>query len=79
MTEAILAQLRAEIAASDHGNMKAVAAEMEIDYWTLRKYLRGEREMPLDVLTRVTTVLGLDLSALASRARERMRSSGSGA
>jgi hypothetical protein len=69
MTEAILEQLRAEIAI--RSNVKAIAEAMGIDYWTFRKYVNGERELPLDVLTRALAVLGLDYPTFASRAAAR--------
>ena len=71
LTEAILDQLRAEISA--HGTtVKDTATVMEIDYWTFRKYVKGERDMPLDVLTRALDALGLDYPTFVRRASGRL-------
>lgn len=71
LTDAILEQLRAEISASET-SVKATADTMGMDYWTFRKYVKGEREMPLDVLTRALEVLGLDYSTFVRRASGRL-------
>lgn len=69
MTEAILEQLRAEIAI--RSNVTETARAMGIDYWTFRKYVKGERELPLDVLTRALEALDLDYSTFLARAASR--------
>lgn len=70
-TTAALVQLAAEIAA--HGQtVKSTAGLIGIDYNTYRRYVLGEREMPLDVLTRSLEVLGLDYPTFAARARGRL-------
>lgn len=67
----MLDQLRAEISAR-RSTVKATATAMEMDYWTFRKYVTGEREMPLDVLTRALEVLELDYPTFAARAHARI-------
>lgn len=71
LTAAVLEQLVAEIAA--HGkSVKSVAGLLGFDYNTYRRWIVGEREMPLDVLTRTLEVLHLDYAVFAARARERL-------
>lgn len=67
----MLTQLRAEISAADM-TVTSVAGALEMDYWTFRKYVKGEREMPLDVLTRALEVLGVDYPTFVRRASGRL-------
>lgn len=70
LTAAILEQLLAEVAAQGK-TVKSVAGVIGMDYNTYRRYVQGERDMPVDVLTRTLEVLHLDYPTFLARARER--------
>lgn len=69
-TAAILDQLRAEVAAHDH-SIKSVATTAGYDYNTLRRWMNGEREMPLTALLDVLQTIHLEPSVFFARARAR--------
>lgn len=71
LTRAILEQLNAEIAANGQ-TVKSTAGLIGMDYNTYRRYIAGEREMPIDVLTRTLEVLRLDYQTFVGRARGRL-------
>lgn len=67
---AVIAQLNAEIAAAGL-NMSAIAKDLGIDYSTLRRYLRNEREIPVIVLYAIIGKLSIDEAQLFTLARAR--------
>lgn len=69
-TEAVLAQLNAEIAAHDT-TVKDLAGELGMDYNTFRRYTKGERDMPMPVLWDAIAALGIDELTFITRAKER--------
>jgi hypothetical protein len=69
-TEAILGQLNAEVAAHGH-SIKAIAALCGYDYNTFRRWMKGEREIPLTVLLDVLQTIHLEPSVFFARARAR--------
>ena len=69
---AVLAQLNAEIAAKDQ-TPKSVAAALEIDYNTFRRYLKGERAIPMTILWATLETLELAEDVFVTRARQRFQ------
>lgn len=70
-TAAVLAQLAAEITA--HGfTVKSLAAETGRDYNTYRRWVIGEREMPLPVLMQSLQTIGVSLEVFMQRAADRL-------
>lgn len=72
--DAVLAQLQAEIAANGH-TMKSLAAEVSKDYLTFRRYVKGERPMPMNVYWDTLDALGIPEEVFIARVRERFESS----
>jgi transcriptional regulator with XRE-family HTH domain len=70
LNAAMIDELRAEIAVA-YPSTKEFAVASDMDYTTLIRYLRGEREMKLITLIELLGVLNLDLSAFFDRASER--------
>lgn len=71
LSEATVDQLDAEIRASSF-SMKSLAAEIGIDYLTLRRYLRGQRQMPTPILLMALDALGISGHAFFDRAAARL-------
>jgi len=72
-TKAILEQLNAEFAASGT-DVKQVAAKLGIDYNTFRRYVNGERGMPMHVFWATLAALDIAEDVFVRRARERLDS-----
>lgn len=68
--DAVLQQLSAEIAASGF-TVKSLAAAIDKDYVTFRRYVKGERPMPIGVLGDALDALGVTEEVFFRRARER--------
>lgn len=71
-TDAVLAQLNAEITAHDM-TVKSVAIAMGSDYNTFRRYATGERPMPMHVYWSALDVIGIDEEVFIRRARDRFQ------
>lgn len=71
LTRAVLTQLEAEIAAQ-HYSLSSLARAIEVDRNTLRRWVKGEREMPLTVLETILAQLKLDPAVFMTRARDRL-------
>ena len=69
-SDAILSQLRGEIAAS-FPNQKAFAEAAGIPYPSLHRYLKGEQQLPITVFIQMCTALGLEPATVFARAAER--------
>lgn len=67
---AVIAQLNAEMV-GDGLNMATLAKQIDVDYGTLRRYLKGEREIPVIVLYAIIDKLSVDESELFKLARAR--------
>lgn len=74
LSRAILLQLNAEITAHDT-SAKEVAGRIGKDYNTFRRYLTGERELPVTVLSQALDAIGIDPVVFMTRARDRARES----
>jgi hypothetical protein len=72
LTQAVLKQLAAEIAAHDY-TAASLARALDRDPNTFRRWMRGEREMPLPVLAAILSHLDLDPAEFMTRARARVR------
>lgn len=70
LAQSVLAQLNAEITAAGT-DVKSVAARMGSDYNTIRRYLIGERKLPMGVLWEIADAISLDPTTLIARAKER--------
>jgi transcriptional regulator with XRE-family HTH domain len=68
---AIFAQLNAEMKAH-HFNVKTLAAALEVDYNTFRRYMNGERDFPLMTLWATLEVLETPLDVFTAAAKERL-------
>jgi len=69
-TEAVLAQLNAEISAAGT-DVKSLAGRLQMDYNTFRRYTIGERPMPMTVLWSALEALGVDEVVFIDRAKAR--------
>jgi len=67
---AIMAQIRAEAAVANVSIVE-LAKSSNTARSSLDKYLRGQRQMPLDVLYRICQVLNIEPIVIIERARER--------
>lgn len=67
---AVLAQLNAEIKAAGYSE-KSLAAVIGISYGVFRRYLRGERPLPMSVYWTILDALALDETVFVGRARAR--------
>lgn len=65
---AVIAALNGAIA-TDGLNMSTVAKQIGVDYGTLRRYLRNEREIPVLVLYAIIDQISIDEGELFRRAR----------
>lgn len=72
LTQAVLVQLAAEIAAHDH-TAASLARALGRDPNTFRRWVRGEREMPFPVLAAILHELKIDPVVFMTRVRDRMR------
>lgn len=68
---AVLAQLNAEASAAGY-SVKTLAAAVDKDYSTFRRYMNGEREMPIRLLWQVLEQLDLSVDVFTDRARRRL-------
>lgn len=57
--KATTAQLKAEITASEYGNVKAFAAALGVDYHTFRRYIADDRDIKMEMLLRSLALLGI--------------------
>jgi len=73
-TKAILDQLNAEIGASDY-TVKSLAGALEKDYNTFRRWVIGEKPMPMVVLWAAIDQLGIPQLVFAQRAQDRYENS----
>lgn len=71
LVESIAAEIRGEIARSG-SNVKETARRLDRDYWTIRKYLRGERDIPLKVFLELCSLLDQDPAEIVRRASARV-------
>ena len=69
-TEAVMAQLRAEAAAAGM-SIVDLARHSKTSRSSLDLYLKGTRQMPLEVLYRIADVLDVEPATILSRAQER--------
>jgi ribosome-binding protein aMBF1 (putative translation factor) len=69
---AVVKQIKAEIAAAGL-NTKSLAEKLNKDYFTLRRYLTGERKMPLGVFLAIAQALDIDAATLVQRAEQRLK------
>lgn len=67
---AVIAQLNAEIAAAGL-NRSVLAKRLDIDYGTLGRYLKNEREIPMKILYAIVDQLDISEADLFKLARAR--------
>lgn len=67
---AVIAQLNAEISAAGL-KMSELARRLDVDYGTLRRYLKNEREIPVVVLYAIIDQLPITEAQLFTLARAR--------
>ena len=53
--------------------MRSLALEMGEPYQTIRRYLKGERDLPVWVLGQMLTTLNVDAAVFMARAQERLK------
>lgn len=70
---ALLAELADLIKVSELGSVRAVAAAIDMDYYTFRRWLKGEQEMRLGTMLRALEVINVPFAELLSRAEARVR------
>jgi len=71
MTKALLEQLRIERAAADLSYVE-IARRLEMGEQSVRRYFKGERDIPMPILVGLVQVLGIDLDTLVQRAAARL-------
>lgn len=71
--QAVLDQLSAEIAAKGY-TVKSLAAEMGRDYNTYRRWIIGERPMPVNALWATLDTLSVDGAVFMRRSQDRFES-----
>ncbi len=71
LTQAVLTQLKAEITAHDE-SIASVARSIGRNYDTIRRYVMGEKDMPVDVLWAILEHLAVDPAVFMARARDRL-------
>lgn len=71
LTEAVVAQIRAERSANDIPKGE-LAKLVEIGPRTLTRYLNGEREMSFGLIEKFAAAFGLTVVELVARAEERL-------
>ena len=69
--QASLDQLNAEIAAKGL-DVKKVSVQLGIDYNTFRRYMNGERPLPMHTFWQTLSELGIDEGTFVRRVRERL-------
>lgn len=69
-SQAVVDQLNAEIGASRY-NVKSLAEAMGVDYYTFRRYTKGERELPMNVLWNAIDALGISEETFFRRVLDR--------
>jgi len=69
--DAVLGQLNAEMSAKGY-NVKTLAAAVGKDYNTFRRWMNGEREIPIRMLWRTIAALGVPAEVFTDRARRRL-------
>lgn len=67
--KAINRQLKVEIATRDD-NLKAVASRAGLSYGVVRRYVAGEREMPIKVFLELCAAIGVNADDVLTRAEE---------
>lgn len=67
----MLIQLEAEMGAQ-HRTVASLARALDEDRNTLRRWVKGERAMPLPIFTRILSELGIDPAVFMARARDRL-------
>ena len=72
ITEAVMAQVRAEAAAAGI-SIYNLAQRCDISRSSLDLYLKGQRQMPLDVLYKIGAVLQVEPVTILARAQERAK------
>ena len=75
--QASIEQLNAEVAAKGL-DVKKLSVALKIDYNTFRRYMNGERPMPMHTFWRALEELGLEEETFVRRARERLQAGGTG-
>lgn len=68
---AILKELEAAIKVSELGSVRAVAAAIDMDYYTFRRWVKGQQEMRLSTLLQTLAVIDVPFSELLARAEAR--------
>lgn len=68
---AILAELADLIKVSELGSVRAVAGALGMDYYTFRRWVKGEQEMRLSTLIATLEVIGVPFTELLQRAEAR--------
>lgn len=71
MAQAMLEQLRIERVAADLSYVE-IARRLDLGEQTIRRYFKGEREIPMPVVIGLTEAFGLDLGVLWTRAAARI-------
>ena len=71
LTHAVLLQVKAEIRAHDE-SITSVARKLGRNYDTIRRYVMGEKDIPVDVLWSILDVLDVDPEVFMRRARDRL-------
>jgi transcriptional regulator with XRE-family HTH domain len=72
LNQGVLAQLNAEISAAGL-DVKKLAVKMGADYNTFRRYMNGEREIPMHVFWAALKELGVDTGDFMREAQRRAR------
>jgi transcriptional regulator with XRE-family HTH domain len=75
---AVMAQVRAEAAAAGV-SIGRLAVLASVTRSSLDLYLKGKRQMPMDVLYRIAAVVGVGPATILDRAAQRQRDAGQGA
>lgn len=68
---AILKELEDAIKVSELGSVRAVAAAIDMDYYTFRRWVKGQQEMRLSTLLQTLAVINVPFSELLGRAEAR--------
>jgi hypothetical protein len=71
LSGAVIAQLNAEIK-GDGLNVSVMAKKIGVDYNTLRRYLKNERDIPMPIFYAIVDQLSIDEADLFKLARGRL-------
>lgn len=66
-------QLKAEIAVSEYKSVAKFAAALDMEYYTFRRYLAGQRDIPFWVLMDSLAKLGLTFTDFETRVQARLQ------